>query len=909
MDATNRLSNQTIRSGAPMGSADMNNDGLDDIIRLDQAQTLYIAFQASNGNFTNYLVTSFPNSQWSVCVADADRNNFNDIFTGGSYNGLKLARADNAGATYSMVSIPSSPVFLQGSNFADINRDGLPDIFACHDDGLSIPLRNLGNANFTTDFNLINPVSTVPSDNSGNYGSVWMDYNNDGFLDLYISKCRAGVTNPLDGRRLNLLFRNNGNGTFSEVAEAAGLRPLAQSWAADFADIDNDGDLDCFLITHDTPSRLFLNNGSGVFSNISVQSGMTPALNATGPGLQAKFEDFDNDGFVDLLYTAISGTHWLFRNNGNRTFTAISNTPFPTGGARIHSATVGDFDNNGYMDVYAGFGSGYNSPGTIPDKLFLNQQTGRNFLKVRVKGVVSNPNGIGARIEIHGQWGRQIREVRSGESYGIMSSFTKHFGINNATQIDSLIVRWPSGIVDRILNPAVNQTIQVLEGAHCILDAGFSFTSTGNTVNFLDRSTLGANQWFWNFGNGQTSTQQNPVVTFANPGIYLVCLTATGSCGQATRCISVNVNCSAPVSNFSNAASTGLTVQFNDLSTNQPTQWLWNFGNGQTSTQQNPLITFPQPGTYEVCLTASGFCGSGPQFCRNVTVSCAAPSSLFLAQTNQLSVALTDLSSGNPTQWNWNFGNGQTSSQQNPLVTYSAPGTFRICLISSSVCGMGNQICQDITVGCAAPTSAFVFQPDGLTLQLTDQSTGNPNQWNWTFSNGQSSTLQNPEITFTQPGTYEICLQTTSACGQSIPVCQSVTLSCATPFSNFIFQTDGLVVRLTDQSTGNPNQWSWTFGNGLNANQQNPEITFAEPGTYQVCLIASSICGMGSQICQDITVSCTAPFSSFIFLTDGLTVQLTDQSTGNPSQWNWTFSNGQSSSQQNPEITLAQPGT
>ncbi|MBX2927063.1 MAG: PKD domain-containing protein [Saprospiraceae bacterium] len=984
-DDSNRLANPNVRSGAAMGIADMNNDGLDDIIRLDSARNLYIAYQASNGNFSNYFVGQLQGTQWGLCVADVDRNNYNDIFTGGANNGLKLIRADNTGSTYSITNLTAPSIFLQGANFADINLDGLADIFACHDLGLSVPMRNTGNGGFVVDYNLINPVSTIPSDNSGNYGSVWIDYNNDGKLDLYISKCRGGVSNPLDGRRLNLLFRNNGNGTFTEVAEAAGLRPFAQSWATDFADIDNDGDLDCFIIDHEGISRLYLNNSFGQFTDVTAQSGMLPALNTAGLGLQVKFEDFDNDGFVDMLYTSLGATHLLFHNNGDGTFTNVTNA-FNLGGLRIHSATTGDLDNDGYIDIYASFGSGYNTPGAVPDKLLLNANAGSNYFKVRLRGTASNINGIGARLELYGIWGKQIREVRSGESYGIMSTFTRHFGLGASNGIDSLIVRWPSGVVDKIINPAVNQTLVVQEASNCVLSINFGHSVNGLNAAFNDQSTVGATQWLWNFGDGTTSTLQNPNHTYAAPGIYQVCLNVTGICGNGFYCTSVNVSCAPPVPDFSffNSGPAGLTLNFTDETTNLPTQWQWNFGdgitsneqnpqhtypvagtylvclsvlngcgfgqycslvqagcspgqvgyqatitnlsvaftgiaslpalqwqwdfgNGQTSSMQNPGHTYAVPGTYEVCLTVTNACGA-VTVCDSITVNCVAPTAGYSAQINSLTVSLTDISIGNPNTWFWSFGDGATSGQTNPVHTYAAPGSYEVCLQVGNGCG-STEVCQTLVVGCAPPATGFSFQTNGLSVSLTDLSVGAPMQWNWSFGNGTTSTQQNPQVTYAAPGTYQICLQAASLCGTGQQVCLNVTVNCAPPASGFSFQSNGLTVLLTDLSAGGATQWNWTFSNGNSSNLQNPQVTFAAPGSYQICLQAASVCGTGTQFCQNVTVGCAPPASAFSFETNGLTVTLTDQSTGGPTTWNWTLDNGDTSTAQNPQVTYTAPGT
>ncbi|MCA9780577.1 MAG: VCBS repeat-containing protein, partial [Candidatus Eremiobacteraeota bacterium] len=114
-----------------------------------------------------------------------------------------------------------------------------------------------------------------------------------------------GVDDPADPRRLNLLFQNDGNNNYVEVAAQANLQPFGQSWAADFADIDNDGDLDCFVINHDINNSLYRNNGNGTFTDITLASNLLSAFNGVGAGIQVKFADFDNDGFVDLLFTSL----------------------------------------------------------------------------------------------------------------------------------------------------------------------------------------------------------------------------------------------------------------------------------------------------------------------------------------------------------------------------------------------------------------------------------------------------------------------------------------------------------------------------------------------------------------------------------------------------------------------------
>ncbi len=474
-DGSAALANGNLSSGVAMGVADMNNDGLDDIVRLGDTQFLEVEYQQPDGSFELYDYGSIDGSSWSLSLGDVNNDGFVDIFTGGAYDGLKVITASADGTEFSTVVLETPPdtpgfpppgVFLQCSNFADIDNDGALDIFACHDDGLAAPYQNDGTGDYSYDVGLISAASTIPSDNSGNYGSIWSDYDNDGDVDLYIAKCRLGVNDPLSGQRTNLLFRNDGDGNWTEVAESAGLRPLAQSWSLDFGDIDNDGDFDAFLINHDQLSQLFRNDGAGAgwtFTDITDSSGIGADIGSMGEGIQNHFEDFDSDGFIDLLVTGRNGEHRLYMNQGDSTFVPEAN-PFPTGGPGVQSAVVGDFNNDGHMDVLAGFATGYNNPSNNPDRIFLNPGTDNNWIAFRLEGDASNRSAVGARIEITGPWGTQVREVRAGEGYGITNTTLRHFGLGTEEGVQGVTITWPSGQVDSFDYAAINTVHHVTEG-------------------------------------------------------------------------------------------------------------------------------------------------------------------------------------------------------------------------------------------------------------------------------------------------------------------------------------------------------------------------------------------------------------------------------------------------------------
>ncbi len=455
---TTPLTNESARSGGCVGITDMDGDGLDDLILLHQSENLYIDYQNPDGSFTSFSYGSVSSSdQWGMAVGDVDNDGHKDFVSGGNGDGVHFVEISGRGVYTPVTNLNNGSMFMQCMNMADINNDSWLDVFGCGDTGPNKIWLNNGSGSLSYN-NYINFATTPATDMSGNYGSTWTDFDNDGDIDLYITKCRQGVNSPTDPRRWNRLFVNDGSNNYSDLADTYGVQNQEQSWSSDFADIDNDGDLDLITSNHSTTIQLFLNDGTGHYTNATSGSG----LEYTSFFLQTKCEDLDNDGFVDLI---TSGGEYYFHGNGDGTFTRILNMLPEPGSYTLHTFALGDMNHDGFIDVYAGYGSSYVTPSSSrDDELYLNNGNANHFLNFQLTGQESNRDAVGARVTLYGPWGIQIREVRAGESYGIVCSSTCHFGLGGAVEADSAVVRWPSGTVDRLYNVAADQWVALEEG-------------------------------------------------------------------------------------------------------------------------------------------------------------------------------------------------------------------------------------------------------------------------------------------------------------------------------------------------------------------------------------------------------------------------------------------------------------
>jgi PKD repeat protein len=320
-----------------------------------------------------------------------------------------------------------------------------------------------------------------------------------------------------------------------------------------------------------------------------------------------------------------------------------------------------------------------------------------------------------------------------------------------------------------------------------------------------------------------------------------------------------------PVANFWGSPRSGdvpLSVTFTDISTETPTEWNWSFGDGTDSTEQNPVHTYSEAGNYTVTLAASNAAGSDTKVKNNYITVLQKPAANFWGYPKSgnapLNVAFTDISTGLPTAWNWSFGDGTYSDEQNPKHTYSAAGIYDVTLTVSNEAGMGAMTKHNYINITASqkPIADFWGSPRSgnvpLKVTFNDNTTGTPTAWKWSFGDGTSSTVKIPTHTYSATGNYTVTLTAANAAGSSTKTKTNyITVTALKkPVANFGgYPRSGkapLIMQFTDSSTGAPTTWKWSFGDGTSSTVKSPKHTYSTAGSYTVKLTVSNKAGTGT---------------------------------------------------------------
>jgi hypothetical protein len=361
----------------------------------------------------------------------------------------------------------------QAAVWADINNDGLLDLFVANESGPSQLFLNKGNGTFQDISHAAGIDRTAFSK-----GVAAADYDGDGYVDFYVSN--------LNGN--NFLYHNNHDGTFTDVAERAGVPGVGRGFATWFFDYDNDGWPDLFATSYYTSVdesirtylglphnagtlKLYKNLGDGTFRDVTKETGLDKVFMPMG----GNFGDVDNDGYPDIYLGTGSASYGsllpnvLLRNKEGKSFVDITASSGTGELHKGHGVAFADLDNDGHLDILTAIG------GAVPGdshtfRLFKNPGNGNDWIALRLVGVKANRCAIGARIKVtvrnEGKGTRAIYSTVGSQSSFGGSPLRQHIGLGKSAQIQQIEIRWPGNPAPQIFSTVgKNQFIEIKEFA------------------------------------------------------------------------------------------------------------------------------------------------------------------------------------------------------------------------------------------------------------------------------------------------------------------------------------------------------------------------------------------------------------------------------------------------------------
>jgi PKD repeat protein len=468
----------------------------------------------------------------------------------------------------------------------------------------------------------------------------------------------------------------------------------------------------------------------------------------------------------------------------------------------------------------------------------------------------------------------------------------------------------------------------------------FSATSTNGasmlSVTFANFSSGNVSN-YWSFGDGRTSSEVTPTVTYSNAGIYSVSLTVANPAGTNTFVqpnYIVVTNPLPPAVNFAADPTSGLlplSVSFTNLTAGPQVAYHWHFGDGNSSTSENPSTIYSNAGTYTVTLTAWNSGGTNSLILTNLIVVTNIPPPIIDFAANigsgvvPLAVDFTNLTAG-AASFLWTFGDGNTSSILNPSNIYSNSGDYTVTLTGWNSGGTNSltRVSYIIVSNPPPPVVDFAAGPTNgllpLSVSFTNLTSGTVSGHEWTFGDGNSSAAETPSNTYSNAGDYTVTLTAWNSGGTNSLTRTNhvVVTNLPPPVVDFVAgPTNGLLpllVSFTNLTTGTVSAYEWTFGDGNSSAAETPANTYSNAGDYTVTLTAWNSGGTNSLTLTNYVVVTPLPPPIVDFVagpSNGLlplVVSFTNLTTGTVSAYEWTFGDGNSSAAETPSNTYSNAG-
>ena len=468
---TNGVIGAELAMSVPAAWGDYDNDGWLDLFVGNWHTNNWLFRNNQDGTFTKVTSSAVSGSAsalpFSAAWADYDNDGWCDLIVANHEGTALHAVYRNSGSgEFAKMSLSAiGPLASAVSRahtvtLSDYDSDGWLDVFigngTAESNARDFLFHNDGSGQFQEMTN--NPiVAGVLSSTQG----TWADFDNDGDQDLF-------VTHILN--QGNLLFRNDGAGQWREVAATSGLGEIGFSVGAAWGDYDNDGDLDLFVTNGRldalvTPNFFYRNQGDGTFSRIT-----TGALASDQDHfVSCAWVDYDNDGWLDLFLTVMGHNspdphNRLYRNQGDGTFVRLTQGHLVTDSGNFGAGAWGDYDNDGFPDVFVTLGTIYSPQRSA---LYHNNGNANNWIKIRCIGTISNRSAIGTKIRVKARiagverW--QMRQIAGSEGWVTFNSLEALFGLGGAPVVEIVRVEWPSGIVQELHNIPARQTLTIVE--------------------------------------------------------------------------------------------------------------------------------------------------------------------------------------------------------------------------------------------------------------------------------------------------------------------------------------------------------------------------------------------------------------------------------------------------------------
>jgi hypothetical protein len=485
----------TGQYGAGVSFYDVNQDGWDDLTLChnELAIKLYLNNQ---GTFDNPIdIVANDQEVKQVTWVDYDNDGDPDLFVTRRLASFMLFQNDgnlNLTEVTETAGFPFTSILTFGHTWGDYDRDGWLDVYICNYNGstyTNLLFHNNGNGTFTD----VTENLDIGDESCNSFQPNFIDVNNDLWPDLFIANDRENCRNSL---------YLNTQGSFTDVSEISQINGYFFAMNNTAADYDHDGDLDIYVTNNPFGNKFYLNDGEGYFSEQAENLGVATFDHSWS----AQWVDFDNNTWEDLHvccspFWGQPGQNRFYENLGTGAFSDITMLcGLINDEGWSHSSAVGDFNNDGFPDIFV--------VNDAPDlsEMYASSMNENNFVKVLLEGTLSNRDGVGSWIDLYANNTHQRKYTHCGEGYLAQNSRTEHFGLGNASLIDSLIISWPSGFQDVWFGLDANNTYQLIEGSSLLYPiSSESLYLCGNDSILLISDINIEDEILWSTGSMDTS--------------------------------------------------------------------------------------------------------------------------------------------------------------------------------------------------------------------------------------------------------------------------------------------------------------------------------------------------------------------------------------------------------------------